>query len=474
MLREHRRDDVRLVARRARDQQVGLLDARLLRASRRLAPLPSTRRRRRSGTRARSAGSGRCRSTSSSCSSCSASTIVEPTWPAPMTKIFTAAGRYCVRLAWQAVRALVRAAVRSRCSCCRVAPRSGVRPGRGRRRRRRERRARLVRVARGLDAPVHVTAPREGRIPGCTSSSSAGTIRVVERGRLRAAPFLDIREQLVRRAASKACSGSRSIPTTRRTGRFYVELHGRQRRHARRRVPLDGGRARSPRARASCSSSTSRTRTTTAASSRSAPTGACTSAWATAARAATPRTARRTWRTLLGKLLSIDVDRAGPTPEIVALGLRNPWRFSFDRETGDLWIGDVGQGSLGGDRLTRRAAQPGLENYGWDVFEGRSRFEDKPQGPRDARHAGRRSTATTAACSVTGGFVYRGRRCRPRRPLPLRRLLLGLFWSLRSPGGRAAGCGASRSAWQPDRVRRGRQRRGLRRLARRHGLPAGA
>ena len=75
----------------------------------------------------------------------------------------------------------------------------------------------------------------------------------------------------------------------------------------------------------------------------SAPTGTSTSAWATAARAATRRTARRTARTLLGKLLSIDVDGGDPKPQIAAIGLRNPWRFSFSPDGKQIWIGDVGQ-----------------------------------------------------------------------------------------------------------------------------------
>ena len=83
---------------------------------------------------------------------------------------------------------------------------------------------------------------------------------------------------------------------------------------------------------------------------------------------------------LLGKMLRLDVRRANPTPEIFALGLRNPWRFSFDRKTKDLWIGDVGQGSIEEiDHLPR--ATTGLINFGWDVYEGRSSYEDKALGP---------------------------------------------------------------------------------------------
>jgi glucose/arabinose dehydrogenase len=132
-------------------------------------------------------------------------------------------------------------------------------------------------------------------------------------------------------------------------------------------------------------------------------------------------------RSRLGKLLRIDVDAAapfgvpptnpfGPTTdpqdatldEIWALGLRNPWRFSFDRLTGDLYIGDVGQSSReeidfqpGGD--------PGGENYGWNIMEGTARFSPWADcdafgltGPvLDYGHAG-------AQCSVTGGYSYRG------------------------------------------------------------------
>jgi glucose/arabinose dehydrogenase len=112
----------------------------------------------------------------------------------------------------------------------------------------------------------------------------------------------------------------------------------------------------------------------------------------------------------LGKLLAVDVDAAEPEAEIVAYGLRNPWRFSFDRETGDLWIGDVGQSEFEEvDRLPR-ARLGELANFGWDAFEGFTRFEDKePNGE------GRLVEPVAVydhgqGCSVTGGYVYRGRR----------------------------------------------------------------
>ncbi len=122
---------------------------------------------------------------------------------------------------------------------------------------------------------------------------------------------------------------------------------------------------------------------------------------------------------LLGKLLRIDVSgdsyavppgnpfigRAGARPEIWAFGLRNPWRFSFDRKTGDLYIGDVGQ-----DAYEEIDFQPvhdrGGENYGWNFMEGFHSYQGlAPPGltPPIAEydHSG-------GNCAVIGGFVYRG------------------------------------------------------------------
>ena len=124
-------------------------------------------------------------------------------------------------------------------------------------------------------------------------------------------------------------------------------------------------------------------------------------------------------RSLFGKLLSLNVATKGV--RIEALGLRNAWRFSFDRANGDLYIGDVGQGETEEVDYTP-AKSPGLENYGWDVYEGNGKFEDKPLGPGKlvmpvATYSHREG------CSITGGYVYRGSNAVAARPLHLRRLL---------------------------------------------------
>lgn len=124
--------------------------------------------------------------------------------------------------------------------------------------------------------------------------------------------------------------------------------------------------------------------------------------------------------TLLGKMLRIDVSGVEPAytnppsnpfgNEIWALGLRNPWRFSFDRLTGDLWIADVGQGSR--EEIDfQPATSIGGENYGWRRMEGSRCFEPATNcNPGNLVLPVIEYGHTNGACSVTGGYVYRGTR----------------------------------------------------------------
>lgn len=119
---------------------------------------------------------------------------------------------------------------------------------------------------------------------------------------------------------------------------------------------------------------------------------------------------------LLGKLLRIDVDNGDPYAipadnpfgsEVWAYGLRNPWRFSFDRATGDLWIGDVGQGEWEEvDYLP--AGSPGGVNFGWSIMEGSYGYDGEPQPGLLLPAAEYSHSNPYSGCSVTGGYVYRG------------------------------------------------------------------
>ncbi len=121
--------------------------------------------------------------------------------------------------------------------------------------------------------------------------------------------------------------------------------------------------------------------------------------------------------TLLGTLLRIDVDGAAPyavppdnpfaagggRPEIYAWGLRNPWGWSFDQATGELWLADVGQGEWEEVNRVRRGG-----NYGWNIREGAGCYQ-----ARGCDTTGLIEPIATYShaygCSITGGYVYRGR-----------------------------------------------------------------
>ncbi|HEY8182253.1 MAG TPA: PQQ-dependent sugar dehydrogenase, partial [Thermoanaerobaculia bacterium] len=120
---------------------------------------------------------------------------------------------------------------------------------------------------------------------------------------------------------------------------------------------------------------------------------------------------------LLGKILRIDVSSLpyripSSNPfgnEIWAYGLRNPWRFSFDRITGDLIIGDVGQGSFE-EVDFQPAASIGGENYGWRIMEGLHCFNATTCSQTGLVLPVLEYSHTGGACSITGGYRYRGAR----------------------------------------------------------------
>lgn len=126
----------------------------------------------------------------------------------------------------------------------------------------------------------------------------------------------------------------------------------------------------------------------------------------------------------LGKMLRLDVnvDNGGPmytipatnpyagaipgNDEIWAIGLRNPWKFSFDRQTGDLWIADVGQGAI--EEINKVASDAAGLNYGWKCYEGSQVFSTCNAPVDYTFPVGEYTHSGTGGCSITGGYVYRG------------------------------------------------------------------
>lgn len=99
------------------------------------------------------------------------------------------------------------------------------------------------------------------------------------------------------------------------------------------------------------------------------------------------------------------VNTPGYRPEIWALGLRNPWRFSFDRQSGEMYIGDVGQDLV--EEVDWQPANQGGQNYGWDMYEGTNCYT-APCNPSGKTMPVTTYTHTGGNCSITGGVVYRG------------------------------------------------------------------
>ena len=133
-----------------------------------------------------------------------------------------------------------------------------------------------------------------------------------------------------------------------------------------------------------------------------------------------PRGNAQRLNTLLGKILRIDprasggqpysvprsnpfAGRSGARPEIFAYGLRNPWRFSFDRRTDDLIIADVGQGDVEEVSFVRNGSG---RNFGWRPFEGRQRYTPGESAPGHVRPVIQRFHSD-GYCSITGGVVVR-------------------------------------------------------------------
>jgi glucose/arabinose dehydrogenase len=120
--------------------------------------------------------------------------------------------------------------------------------------------------------------------------------------------------------------------------------------------------------------------------------------------------------TPLGKLLRSRSKSPGTGWRTVGLGLRNPWRFSFDGASDNLWLGDVGQDRYEEIDFRRGARLDKLANYGWSRFEGRSVYDS---GHRYAKAGGKVRPVLVYShdhgCSVTGGFVYRGKAVRAAR-----------------------------------------------------------
>jgi uncharacterized protein (TIGR03437 family) len=281
---------------------------------------------------------------------------------------------------------------------------------------------RLVQVASGLSAPTDIqnAADGSGRL---FLVQQDGLIRLLKNGTIAAAPFLDIRSK-THADGERGLLGLAFPPGYAQKQRFYVDY-----------TDLNGDTIVAQYRTGSnpdVADSASETVVLKVAQPfanhnggqiRFGPDGYLYIALGDGGSAGDPLGNGQNLGVLLGKLLRVEVEsqpgrllippdnpfvnRAGARGEIWAYGLRNPWRFSFDRATNDLWIGDVGQDSFE-EVDFQPASSHGGENYGWNIMEATHCF-------LTAQCSMQGLTLPVAeyshdfGCSITGGFVYRGR-----------------------------------------------------------------
>ena len=286
----------------------------------------------------------------------------------------------------------------------------------------------LTKVVDGLTAPVLVTNARDGS-GRLFIVEQGGRIRIVKNGVLDPTPFLDISSS-VSKGGERGLLGLAFHPDYKHNGKFYVNF-----------TRTDGGTAISE-----YRVSTGDPDTANPASGRRlltigqpypnhngghlafASDGYLYIGMGDGGSAGDPGNRAHSLDSLLGKMLRIDVNGTSPgrryripasnpyvgragRDEIWSRGLRNPWRFSFDRMTGDLWIGDVGQARYEEiDRSTViERARPGRGvDYGWRTMEGRHCYRPATGCSTRGRILPVVEYPHTAGCAVTGGYVYRG------------------------------------------------------------------
>ena len=318
-------------------------------------------------------------------------------------------------------------------------------------------------VASGFDQPVYVTAAK-GENSRLYVVEQGGTIQVLDGGKRRSTPLLDIR-RLVTAGGEQGLLGLAFHPSYPKVKKLYVQYTARNGSTQVVEYRTNGNQASSPR---TLFTSADPYGNHNGGMLAFGPNGRLYFTMGDGGAGGDPENRAQNPRSLFGKLLSLNVATKGV--RIEALGLRNAWRFSFDRANGDLYIGDVGQGETEEVDYTP-AKSPGVENYGWDVYEGSAKFEDKALGPGKlvmpvATYSHREG------CSITGGYIYRGSNAALRG-----RYIYGDYCSgddlelqARRRQGNEPQAGVVRDR-ERHLVRPGQRRRALRSLTRRHDLP---
>jgi glucose/arabinose dehydrogenase len=267
-------------------------------------------------------------------------------------------------------------------------------------------------ILSGLYRPVDIQPANDGS-GRLFIIEKNGLIRMYENGQLLEVPFLDITDRVNEGGNEMGLLGLAFHPDYESNGYFYVNYTGAD------------GHTRISRFQASGNSADKNSETYLLIVEQPyqnhnggvlafGPDGNLYAGLGDGGSAGDPQKNGQNTGSLLGKILRLDVTRGDPYAipagnpfgsEVWAYGLRNPWRISFDKLTGDLWIGDVGQNQW--EEVDYLPASWGSgANFGWSVMEGSHAYDSEPQSGMllpavEYSHA-------EGGCSVTGGYVYRG------------------------------------------------------------------
>jgi glucose/arabinose dehydrogenase len=275
----------------------------------------------------------------------------------------------------------------------------------------------------GLTEPLFVTHAGDGS-GDLYVVEKAGTIRVARGGTVAQRPFLDIRSLVNSESSERGLLGLAFHPNYRTNGYFYVNYTDRRGNKVIARYTATSDRATGdPTSALTILAHDQPFPNHNGGNLVFGPDGMLWIGTGDGGAGGDPFENGQSYATLLGKMLRIDVDAQEPygipsgnavpggpdaRPEIWAIGLRNPWRYSFDRATGDLYIADVGQNAWEEVNFTPAGAHAGV-NYGWNRMEGTHCYPAESVCDQTGLELPIVDYQTGPdGCAVTGGYVYRG------------------------------------------------------------------
>lgn len=285
----------------------------------------------------------------------------------------------------------------------------------------------LEEVAGGFDQPLLVTTPAEDS-DRLFVVEQAGTIDVIVDGEIAAEPFLDIVDRVSSEGSEQGLLGLAFAPDFAESGLFYVNYTDRDGNTVISRFSVsDDPNVADPESEAMILQQEQPRANHNGGVLAFGPDGYLYIGLGDGGGQGDPDGNGQDLSTWLGKILRIDVasanvdegamyavpgdnpfiDDADAAPEIWVYGLRNPWRFTFDRETGDMWVGDVGQSEI--EEMTLLpVADGGGQNLGWNITEGTNCYAEPECDQSGLTLPTLEYTHDVGGCSVTGGYVYRG------------------------------------------------------------------